>query len=74
MSDNHLNQIMETVLSMRIDAECNEINPTITFNTFYEDYTILIQTKRQVMNKRPPEHYQMLTDFRSDERFGIIDP
>ena len=72
MSEKNQNKIRETVISKRFDAECNEINPTITFDLFYEDCNNR-RTQREVMTKTPPGHYQMLTDLRSDERFGIID-
>ena len=40
---NNLNRFLETFISMKCDAECNETNPAISFDRFHEDFEIITE-------------------------------
>ena len=48
ISENNQNQDLEMFISMKFDAECNEITPEITFHKFHEDSEILTKMKSKV--------------------------
>ena len=48
ISEKNQNQDLETFISMRLDAECNETTPAIPFYRFHEDSTILAKMTSKV--------------------------
>ena len=40
ISENNQNQVLETFISIKFDAECNETTPAILFLRFHEDFSI----------------------------------
>ena len=46
---NNQNQFLETFISIKFDAECNETTPAISFGRFYEDFYIS-QTYHQMLS------------------------
>ena len=47
ISENNQNQVLETFISMKFDAECNETTPAISFHRFHGN----IQNDANLRNK-----------------------
>ena len=46
--ENNQNQVLETFISMKFDAECNETAPAIAFPRFHEDSEIFTKMTSKV--------------------------
>ena len=44
ISGNNQNQVLETFISMKFDAECNETTPAISFDRFHEDVISILKS------------------------------
>ena len=52
-SEKHLNQMLETFISMKMEAEYIETIPTISFDRFHEDSEILTKMTSKVGLAQP---------------------
>ena len=51
ISENNQNQVLETFISMKFDAECNETTPAIILHRFHEDYEMFTKmTSKKLWN------------------------
>ena len=57
ISENKQNQILETFISMKIDAECDENAPAIAFDRFRKDLNIFKQNTKSWIYKRIKDRY-----------------
>ena len=46
--ENNQNQVLETFISIKFDAECNETTPAILFIRFHEDFKIYTKRRKKV--------------------------
>ena len=70
ISENNQNKILETFISMKFDAECNETILDIVLYRFHEDYDIL--TKMTSKN-RPMSSQIFKLNKKIKDRYGISD-
>ena len=65
MSKNNQNKVLETFISIKFYAECNETTPDIVLYRFHEDYELL--TKKDVKKSaRGIQHSQVRKRSRTD--------
>ena len=64
ISENNQNQDLETFISMKSDAECNEITPAISFDRFHKDFEMFAK----MMSKVGPVSSQTWGTHPADDR------
>ena len=69
ISENNQNQDLETFISMKSDAGCNETTPAISFDRFHENSEILTK----ITLRQQYVHYQIVRYRNARRRFGFSD-
>ena len=60
ISENNLNQMLETFISIKIDAEYNETTPMMSFDRFHKDFTICLKNKAKHLTKKASRSTQIV--------------
>ena len=67
--ENNQNQNLETLISRKFDAECNETTPAISIDRFHKDSKMFAK----MSSKNSLEHPKSSSLKRNKDRYGISD-